>query len=104
MVGLVGTVVLTGLGIYLRFYLTPGAASTFSLVTSNALILLIFVLFILGGLWKRVSVYDTFIEGAKEGFDVAVKIIPFLVGMLVAISVLRNCGAFEYRCHEAICP
>ncbi|MFM7839754.1 MAG: nucleoside recognition domain-containing protein, partial [Chitinophagaceae bacterium] len=55
-VGLVGTFALTGLGIYLRFYLTSDAASAFSLVTSNALILLIFVLFILGGLWKRVAV------------------------------------------------
>ena len=40
--------------------------------------------------------YDAFIEGAKQGFDVAVKIIPYLVGMLVAISVLRTCGAFDF--------
>ena len=40
--------------------------------------------------------YEAFIEGAKGGFEVAVKIIPYLVGMLVAISVLRNCGIFDY--------
>jgi len=43
-----------------------------------------------------VNVYDAFIEGAKQGFDVAVRIIPYLVGMLVAISVFRSCGVFEY--------
>ena len=42
------------------------------------------------------SVFDNFIEGAKQGFETAVKIIPYLVGMLVAISVFRNCGVFDY--------
>lgn len=94
--GAAGAIVLTALGVYLRYYLTNEAASTFSKVVSNALIFLIFILFILGGWYKKVAVYDTFIEGARHGFDVAVKIIPYLVGMLVAISVLRNCGVFDY--------
>jgi spore maturation protein SpmA len=74
----------------------PESIGTFSRVLSNGSILLLFIAFILGGIWKKVNVYDAFIEGAKTGFDIAVKIIPYLVGMLVAISVLRNCGVFDY--------
>lgn len=48
------------------------------------------------GLIKKVPVYETFVEGAEEGFTTAVKIIPFLVGMMVAISVFRASGAMEY--------
>jgi len=48
------------------------------------------------GYIKKVPVYETFVEGAEEGFTTAVKIIPFLVGMLVAISVFRASGAMEY--------
>ena len=47
------------------------------------------------GIIKRVKVYDVFIDGAKEGFDVAVKIIPFLVGILVAIGMFRGSGAMD---------
>lgn len=47
------------------------------------------------GIIKKVKVYDVFIEGAKEGFDVAIKIIPFLVGILVAIGMFRGSGAME---------
>jgi spore maturation protein B len=53
------------------------------------------VLIPLAGLLRNVKVYDVFIEGAKEGFDVAVKIIPFLVGILVAIGMFRGSGAME---------
>jgi spore maturation protein SpmA len=95
-VAALGSLFLAGVGYYLRFYLTGQSASTFSKIVSNGLILLIFIVFILGGLWKRINVYDAFIDGAKQGFEVAVKIIPYLVGMLVAISVLRTCGAFDY--------
>jgi spore maturation protein B len=47
------------------------------------------------GLIRKVKVYDVFVDGAKEGFDVAVKIIPFLVGMLVAIGMFRGSGAMD---------
>jgi len=47
------------------------------------------------GMLRKVKVYDLFIEGAKEGFDVAVKIIPFLVGILVAIGMFRGSGAMD---------
>lgn len=48
------------------------------------------------GFCKRVPVYETFVEGAEEGFYTAIKIIPFLVGMMVAISVFRASGAMDY--------
>lgn len=69
---------------------------TVSKVSGSSFILLLFIIFILGGVWKKVNVYESFIEGAKNGFDIAVKIIPYLVGMLVAISVFRSCGVFDY--------
>ena len=49
----------------------------------------------LAGILRGVKVYDVFVEGAKEGFDVAVKIIPFLVGILVAIGMFRGSGAMD---------
>lgn len=67
----------------------------FSKVLSNGLILFIFFVIVWGGIYKRVNVFDSFIEGAKEGFATCVKIIPYLVGMLVAISLLRTSGVFE---------
>ena len=81
---------------YMRFYLTKDGVSTFSKIVSNGIIFLIFIAFIIGALWKKVNVYDNFIEGAKQGFETAVKIIPYLVGMLVAISVFRSSGVFDY--------
>ena len=63
---------------------------------SGFLLFGIITAFIVGALIKRVNVYTTFIEGAKEGFTIAIKIIPFLVAMLVAIGVFRACGALDY--------
>lgn len=48
------------------------------------------------GYYKKVPVYESFVEGAEEGFTTALKLIPFLVGMMVAISVFRASGAMEY--------
>jgi len=68
----------------------------FSLVFSNGLLLLIIIGFIGGGLYKKINVYDAFIDGAKDGFMTIIKIIPFLVGMLVGIAVFRASGAMDY--------
>ena len=68
---------------------------TFSGIFSNGFILLIFLLIVLGGLYKKINIFDSFITGAKGGFETAVKIIPYLVGMLVAISMLRTSGVFD---------
>lgn len=67
----------------------------FSSALSNGLILLIFIMIVLGGLYKKVDVFDAFVTGAKGGFETAVRIIPYLVGMLVAISLLRTSGTFD---------
>jgi len=69
--------------------------TTISTISSNLILFLIIISFILLGLRKKVNIYETFIEGAKEGFQVAVKIIPFLVAILVAIGVFRNSGAMD---------
>jgi spore maturation protein SpmB len=64
-------------------------------ILGNGILLLILLLIILGGLYKKINIFDAFIDGAKGGFDVAVRIIPYLVGMLVAISMLRTSGTFD---------
>ena len=68
----------------------------FSRVTGNMILLLLVVLIIIGGMLKKINVFDAFIDGAKGGFDVILKIIPYLVGMLVAIRVFRDSGALGY--------
>ncbi len=62
---------------------------------ANILLMLIIIAFILAGMRKKVNVYDSFIEGAKEGFTTAVRIIPYLVAILVAIGVFRASGAMD---------
>lgn len=66
-----------------------------SSLVGNFILLSVIIGFILLALRKRINIYDAFIEGAKEGFDVAIKIIPFLVAMLVAIGVFRASGAMD---------
>ncbi|UQB68026.1 nucleoside recognition domain-containing protein [Epilithonimonas zeae] len=68
---------------------------SFSKVMSNGIILLIFLAIVLGAVYKKINIFDAFIDGAKEGFTVCVKIIPYLVGMLIAISLLRTSGVFD---------
>ena len=80
--------------LYIHSLNTDGVQS-FSSLLSNGIILLIFLLIVLGALYKKINIFDAFVEGAKGGFETAVKIIPYLVGMLVAISLLRNSGVFE---------
>ena len=75
--------------------LDPDSVQSFSGTLSNGLILLIFLLIILGAVYKKTNIFDAFIEGAKGGFETAVRIIPYLVGMLVAISLLRTSGTFD---------
>jgi spore maturation protein SpmA len=69
-------------------------ASTSSLL-GNLILFSIIMLFLAAGWWRKINVYDAFIDGAKQGFDVAVRLIPFLVGMLVAIGVLRTSGVLD---------
>ena len=64
-------------------------------VASNVILFSIIVVFIAMGAWRRINVYDAFIDGAKEGFSVAVKIIPYLIAILVAVGVFRAAGAMD---------
>ena len=66
-----------------------------STTAANILLMLIIIAFIFAGVRKKVNVYDAFIEGAKEGFTTAVRIIPYLVAILVAIGVFRASGAMD---------
>lgn len=64
-------------------------------ITSNLILMSVIVLFIIAGLIKKINVYDAFIEGAKEGFHTAVRIIPYLIAILVAVGVFRASGAMD---------
>lgn len=75
--------------------LSPEEMSKTSGILSNLTIFGIIIAFFLGGLYKRVNVWDAFIDGAKSGFETSIKIIPYLVGMLVGIGVFRASGAME---------
>lgn len=88
------SVVISIMIIYLHSLSFTGV-QTFSGILSNGLILLIFFLIVLGALYKKIDIFSAFIDGAKGGFEIAVRIIPYLVGMLVAISMLRTSGTFE---------
>lgn len=88
------SVIIAGLVWYLTS-LSKEDLENFSKILSNGLILLIFLAIVLGGIYKKINVFDAFIDGAKEGFTTCVKIIPYLIGMLVAISLLRTSGVFD---------
>ncbi len=89
------TTVIAALIFYIKTLDAEGV-KLFSESLSNGIILLIFFLIILGAIYKKINVFDAFIEGAKGGFETAVRIIPYLVGLLVAISLFRNSGAFDF--------
>jgi spore maturation protein SpmA len=81
---------------YFTQYLTKPEIETVSKVASNLILFSIIVVFIVGAMVKRVNVYEAFIEGAKGGIQTSLTIIPYLVGMLVAISVIRNAGVLGF--------
>ena len=66
-----------------------------STTVANILLMLIIIGFILSGVRHKINVYDAFIEGAKDGFQTAVRIIPYLVAILVGIGVFRASGAMD---------
>lgn len=90
-----GVSIIIGLLVWYLTGLSKSELDIFSQVLSNGLILFIFLAIVLGALYKKINVFDAFIEGAKEGFTTCVKIIPYLVGMLIAISLLRTSGVFD---------
>lgn len=86
--------IIAALVVYIRSLNTEDV-QLFSGALSSGLILLIIFLIVLAGVYKKIDVFDAFIQGAKGGFETAVRIIPYLVGMLVAISLLRTSGSFD---------
>jgi spore maturation protein SpmB len=81
---------------YFTNFLTKPEIELVSKVASNLILFTIIIVFILGAMRKKVNVYDAFIEGAKGGIQTSLTIIPYLVGMLVAISVIRNSGVLGF--------
>ena len=103
-INLLDPVLLASLGILVAFValvvwgfgrMDREAMNSVTSLASNLILLSIIVGFIVAGLLKKVNVYDAFVEGAKDGFTTAVKIIPYLVAMLVAIGVFRASGAMD---------
>jgi spore maturation protein SpmA/spore maturation protein SpmB len=69
---------------------------TVSIFVGNSVLLGVVAGFLFWGMYRKINVFETFIEGAKGGFTTSVTIIPYLVGLLVAISAFRACGAMDY--------
>lgn len=91
-----GTSVVIATIIYLFTTMEKEQINVWSTTLANVFLFVIIVGFILAGVRKRINVYDAFVEGAKEGFTTAVRIIPYLVAILVAIGVFRASGCMDY--------
>lgn len=88
------TTFIVGLLVFLTY--SPQMVEPISMVGSNVLLFGIITLFIIMGMRHKVNVYDSFIDGAKEGFQVSITIIPYLVAMLCVIAVFRASGAMDF--------
>lgn len=82
--------------IYFFSMLSRQQINIYSTTTANVFLFVIIIGFIVAGMRKKINVYDAFVEGAKEGFTTAVRIIPYLVAILVAIGVFRASGCMDY--------
>src|SRR5690606_12634180 len=84
-----------GLGLFMASLatLSSAAIAAMSSLLGNLTLFSIIMFFLLAGAWKKIPIYDAFIEGAKEGFDISKSLLPYLVAMLCAIGVLRASGA-----------
>jgi len=90
------TLLIGGIAGYVWYLKDPEKISVFTNLLSNLLLFIIIITFIITAIFKKVNIYDSFIEGAKDGFQVAVTIIPYLVAMLTAIGVFTASDAMEY--------
>lgn len=91
----VGTLTAFIVGLMIFLTRSPEWIEPVSSVGSNLILFGVITIFILLGIKAKINVYETFIEGAKGGFEVAISIVPYLVGMLAAIAVFRSCGALD---------
>jgi hypothetical protein len=92
-------IVFIGINTLLFTELPPENRIVFSNVISNGILIGLVIVFLISGLVKKQNVYEEFIDGAKDGFKIAVQIIPYLIAMLVAIGVFRISGGLE--CHAS---
>jgi len=90
-----GGALLLGLMIAGLATLSASALASVSSLTGNLALCAVIAAFLLAGAWRRVPVYECFIEGAKQGFDVAKNLLPYLVAMLCAVGMLRASGALD---------
>lgn len=90
-----GVSLLVAILLYCISGLEPSKVEYISNVSSALILLSIILCFVLLGLFRKVNVYDAFIEGAKEGFSTAIQIIPFLIAILVAVGLFRASGALD---------
>ena len=93
---LLGAGLLLGVTIAVLASLSSAALAALSSVLGNAVLFGLIVAFLLVGVWRRVPVYEAFVEGAREGIEVAKNLLPYLVAMLCAVGVLRASGALEF--------
>lgn len=94
--GILGVTTLLGLVLWGLAGLPKERLEVVSKIAGNVLLMSIVVTFLIGAIRQKIDVFSTFIEGAKAGFETSVRIIPYLVGMLVAIGAFRNSGAMGY--------
>jgi len=93
---LLGAGLLLGVTMAVLASLSSVALAALSSVLGNAVVFGLIVAFLLVGVWRRVPVYEAFVDGAREGFDVAKNLLPYLVAMLCAVGVLRASGALDF--------
>jgi spore maturation protein SpmB len=93
---LLGMTGIIGMGVYYFAGLSQEDLQSQSLLMTSLIIISLIVGFISMGVYRKIPIFETFIEGAKEGFETAIKIIPYLVGILVAIGVFRESGTLNY--------
>jgi spore maturation protein SpmB len=91
-----GGALLLGGFMAILFTLSAAALASLSALLGNLVLFAILMAFLAVGAWRKVPLYETFIEGAKDGFDVAKSLLPYLVAMLCAVGVLRASGALDF--------
>ena len=93
---ILGLCLLVGGIVWLGTSVERETMNTWSTVAANVILFSVITSFILAGMYKKINVYDAFVEGAKSGFETAVRIIPYLVAILVSIGVFRASGAMSF--------
>lgn len=91
-----GVALLIGAVIWAFNSMGPEKAQTISALVASIILFTVIITFILSGVRKKINVYDSFIEGAKDGFSVAIRIIPYLIAILVAVGMFRASGAMGF--------